>query len=131
MYKLRRDLNYEKEKKALKMWMMFAILSMVLCAMGEMLSNKIVRENTAAGPLMVYSATSFFCFLSAIAMWLVGIGESGASPVGILIEHPLIILSTASTFLSSFLMFSHSNILGYPSKLLFLVFHRYFFFWVW
>ncbi len=94
------------------MWMMFAILSMVLCAMGEMLSNKIVRENTATGPLMVYSATSFFCFLSAIAMWLVGIGESGASPVGILIEHPLIILSTASTFLSSFLMFVAFKYIG-------------------
>lgn len=87
------------------MWMIFAILSMILCAMGEMLSNKVVRENTVVGPLLVYSATSFFCFLSAIAMWLMGIGESGASPVIVLIEHPLIILSTASTFLSSLLMF--------------------------
>ena len=94
------------------MWMIFAILSMILCAMGEMFSNKVVRENTVVGPLMVYSATSFFCFLSAIAMWLMGIGESGASPVTVLIEHPLIILSTASTFLSSLLMFVAFKYIG-------------------
>ena len=85
------------------MWMILAILSMVLCATGEMLSKKIVQEDTAIGPSMAYFATSLFGFLSAIIMWIIGIGESGASPVGILIENPLIILSTASTFLSSLL----------------------------
>ena len=85
------------------MWMILAILSMVLCATGEMLSKKIVQEDTVIGPSMAYFATSLFGFLSAIIMWIIGIGESGASPVGILIENPLIILSTASTFLSSLL----------------------------
>ena len=85
------------------MWMILAILSMVLCATGEMLSKKIVQEDTAIGPSMAYFATSLFGFLSAIIMWIIGIGESGASPVGILVENPLIILSTASTFLSSLL----------------------------
>lgn len=94
------------------MWIIFAIVSMILCAIGEILSNKIVRENTVIGPLMVYSATSFFCFLSAITMWLLGIGESGASPVRILVEHPLIILSTVSTFLATFLIFIAFRYIG-------------------
>ena len=85
------------------MWMMFAISSMILCAAGTILSNKIVRDNTLIGPPMAYFSTSFFCFLSAIAMWLMGIGESGASPAAILFEHPLIILATVSTFLSTLL----------------------------
>lgn len=94
------------------MWMIFAILSMVLCAFGEMFSNKVVRENNAVGPLMVYSAAALFCFLSVIVMWVLGIGESGASPVRILIENPLIILSSISTFLATFLMFVAFRYIG-------------------
>ena len=94
------------------MWMIFAILSMVLCALGEMFSKKIIRDNIDVGPLMVYAAASFFGFLSAIFMWLSGIGESGASPVTILIGHPLIILSTISTFLSVLLMFIAFRYIG-------------------
>lgn len=94
------------------MWMIFAVLSMVLCAFGEMLSKKIVQENTALGPLIAYFATSFFCFFSVIIMWVLGIGESGASPVSILVEHPLIILSTISTFLSTLLAFVAFRYIG-------------------
>ena len=85
------------------MWIILAISSMILCAAGTLLGNKIVRNNTLIGPSMVYFATSFFCFFSAVGLWLMGFGESGASPVFILFEHPLIILSTASTFLSTLL----------------------------
>lgn len=86
------------------MWMVFAIVSMVLCAAGEMVSNKIIRKNVNVGPFLVYFATSLFGFISAIFIWLAGKGESGASPVHILKEHPLILLSTTSTFLSALLV---------------------------
>lgn len=94
------------------MWVIFAVLSMALCAACELFSKKVVLKNSAIGPLTVYSAASFFCFLSAIILWLAGLGESGASPVGILAEHPLIILSTVSTFLASFLTFIAFRYIG-------------------
>lgn len=88
------------------MWMLFAISSMILCAMGEILSKKIIQKDTVVAPFIVYFVTSICCFLSAIVMWLLHLGESGETPVRILIEHPLIMLSTASTFLATFFMFA-------------------------
>lgn len=85
------------------MWMIFAILSMILCAAGEVLGKKVVREHSAVIPLMAYATSSLFCFISAIVMWLGGLGESGASPVQLLTENPLIILAAASTFLAAIL----------------------------
>lgn len=94
------------------MWIVFAILSMVLYAMGEMTGNKVVRKNVVSGPFLVYFAASFFGFLSAIFLWLTGMGESGATPVRILTEHPLIALSTVSTFLATLLVFVAFRYIG-------------------
>ncbi len=94
------------------MWIIFAVASMVLCALGEITSKKIIKDDLVTGPLMVYSAASFFTFLSSIAMWLLGLGESGETPIRILIQNPLIMLSTASTFLATFLMFIALKYIG-------------------
>lgn len=87
------------------MWLVFTLISMLLCAIGGLVSKKAIQEDVIAGPFMVYFASSIFSFLSSIVMWILGVGESGASPVSILISNPLIILSTASTFLATFLVF--------------------------
>lgn len=94
------------------MWMIFAISSMVLYAMEEVVGKKIVRENAVSGPWMVYSMASLFTFLSAVVMWSLGMGESGQSPVRILTENPLILLNSVSTCLASLLIFVAFQYIG-------------------
>lgn len=94
------------------MWMIFALSSMILYAMEELVGKKIVRENITSGSWMVYSMASLFTFVSAVVMWILGMGESGQSPVHILMENPLILLNSISTCLASLLVFVAFKYIG-------------------
>lgn len=94
------------------MWIIFALSSMILYAMEEVVGKKIVRENITSGSWMVYSMASLFTFASAVIMWILGMGESGQSPVHILMENPLILLNSISTCLASLLVFVAFNYIG-------------------
>ena len=94
------------------MWMLFAISSMVLYAMEELVGKRVVRENTTSGSWMVYSMAALFTFSSAVIMWILGMGESGQSPICILMENPLILLNSICTCLASLLVFVAFKYIG-------------------
>ena len=94
------------------MWIIFAIISMVLYALEELVGKRVVRENTTSGPWMVYSMAALFTFFSAVIMWILGMGESGQSPICILAENPLILLNSISTCLASLLVFVAFKYIG-------------------
>ena len=87
------------------MWMIFALLSMLLYATEELVGKKIVRQTGASGSWMIYAMASLFTFASAIVMWALGMGESGQSPVRVLLDNPLILLTSVSTCLATLLVF--------------------------
>ena len=94
------------------MWMIFAFSSMVLYAMEELVGKRVVRENTTSGSWMVYSMAALFTFSSAVIMWILGMGESGQSPICILMENPLILLNSICTCLASLLVFVAFKYIG-------------------
>lgn len=85
---------------------------MMLSAMGETVGKKIIRENVVIGPWLVYAMTSLFDVAVAVVMFFLGMGESGKSPISILAENPLIILSSLSTCIGTLLTFIALKYIG-------------------
>ena len=94
------------------MWMLFAISSMVPYAMEELIGKKVVRDNIAIGSWLVFSATSIFTLAVGCVLWILGIGESGQSPVFILFDNPLILLNSVCTRLAILLVFVAFKYIG-------------------
>ena len=94
------------------MWMIFAISSMVLYAMEELVGKKIVRDNSTSGSWMVFSATSLSILAFGCVLWISGLGESGQSPILILMENPWILLNSVCTRLAMLLVFIAFKYIG-------------------
>ena len=94
------------------MWMLFAISSMVLYAMEELVGKKIVRDNSTSGSWMVFSATSLSILAFGCVLWISGLGESGQSPILILMENPWILLNSVCTRLAMLLVFIAFKYIG-------------------
>jgi len=92
------------------MWLVFAILSMLAYAATDLLGKRKVDAGTALAPLELLVSYGTLAFVTGLAFFAFGLGESGRAPWTIIAEEPLVlaaILCFVSFWFLCLLSFRH------------------------
>ena len=85
------------------MWLVFCIISMLICAAYELLGTEIMQSDEDYMTMKLKISVIGVEFIAGLVLYFLGAGESGLSPVKLILEHPLIVVATSFTVASGIL----------------------------